>query len=92
MGVSLTCMDGDTVIPLLNPINAVGVNETWLYAGLLTVVLISGLGVYSLDMPFNGTGEKVYWRLDKPETVIRPYNANKLFGSGIILWALRSTA
>ncbi len=93
-GFSLTCMDGDTVIPLLNPINAVGVNETWLYAGPFDGSAdIGPPGVYSLDMPFNGTGEKVYWRLDKPETVIRPYNANKLFGQwnyplGVTLYGL----
>lgn len=80
-GFKADCFYENKSISFINPLNVKGTDEKWIYAGpfSLPVNIEPGI-IYSADRPLDGAGCKVFWKLDKPHTVIRPYNDNKLFG------------
>jgi len=80
-GFKADCFYNDQNVRLKNPLDVKGTDEKWVYAGPFSLpVNIDPGSIYSADRPMEGAGGKVFWRLDKPHTVIRPYNDNKLFG------------
>lgn len=80
-GFKADCFYGDEIIPFINPLNVKGTDEKWVYAGPFSLpVSIEPDKAYSADRPMDGAGRKVFWRLDRPHTFVRPYNDNRLFG------------
>lgn len=79
-----------------NPVGVKGCNDVWIYIGPFD----SGYSFESkkaMSM-LNVVGNpKVYWRVDAPDTFVRPYNENTLFGRwnyplGVTLYGLIHTA
>jgi len=96
-GFTLECSNGGVALPMMNPAEVKGTTEVWLYAGPFpNSRLIKPVEVYSMDKPLGGADGKIYWRLDKPNTVIRPFIDCKLFGQwnyplGVTLYGLIET-
>ena len=74
-----------------------GTDEEWVYAGPIPLsTKLEPDNLYKTDKPFGAEDNRVYWRLDKPHTVIRPFNDNKLYGHwnyplGVTLYGLIET-
>ena len=74
-GFTLDCPTGK----LTSPARVKGTDEVWMYIGTFD---------NSYDFPFEKASDmlhvvgepKTYWRLDEPDTFVRPYNENTLFG------------
>lgn len=80
-GFKADCFFEDNMIPFINPLNVKGTDEKWIYAGPFSLPVNFDMNeICSADRPMEGACSKVFWRLDKPHTVIRPFNDNKLFG------------
>jgi len=80
-GFELDCFAEDKNVRFINPLNVKGTDDKWIYAGPFEVAGQVEPGNFRpADRPLKGAGCDVFWRLDKPHTVIRPYNDNKLFG------------
>ena len=66
-----------------------GTDDVWMYIGTF---------VNDFEFPFDTVGEPAtYWRLDAPDTFVRPYNENTLFGRwnyplGVTMYGLLHTA
>jgi len=84
---------GDFTLPV--PIE--GVKDVWLYAGPFSLSAPLPLGeILRLDTLLDGAYGPTYWRLDMPDTWIRPYLENPLFGKwdyplGVTLYGLLQT-
>lgn len=89
-GYTLTCYDAKLESPAL----VKGTDDVWMY-----------IGTFSADFEFpfddakdmNHVIDNTYWRLDAPDTFVRPYNANEYFGHwnyplGVTLYGLLHTA
>ncbi|ANX00973.1 rhamnogalacturonyl hydrolase [Thermoclostridium stercorarium subsp. leptospartum DSM 9219] len=93
-GFTAECLFEDRKVMFVNPLNVKGTDEKWIYAGPFSQpVNFDPEKICSADIPLDGAKGKVFWRLDKPHTVIRPYNDNKLFGHwnyplGVTLYGL----
>lgn len=80
-GFELDCFAEDKNVRFINPLNVKGTDDKWIYAGPFELPVRFEPGNFRpADRPLKGAGCDVFWRLDKPHTVIRPYNDNKLFG------------
>lgn len=96
-GFDLSVPNGDCEIRFDSPVRLYGSPEKWFYAGPFSdSQKLNIADMYSMDRPFDGADGKVYWRLDQPGTVIRPYNDNPLFGHwnyplGVTLYGLIET-
>lgn len=91
-GFSLTCDEVD----FKSAARVKGTHDAWMYIGAFDA---------SFEFPFDRAcdmlhvvGEpKTYWRLDAPDTFVRPYNENTLFGRwnyplGVTMYGLLHTA
>jgi unsaturated rhamnogalacturonyl hydrolase len=93
-GFDLSAPNEDGDIRFESPVRLWGSSEKWFYTGPFPDSHeLHVADMCSMDKPFDGAGEKVYWRLDHPGTVIRPYNDNPLFGHwnyplGVTLYGL----
>lgn len=96
-GFTLECFDGEKSVSFRCPVNVRGSEEAWLYAGPFPSAVQYGPDeICTMIKPFESDGQKVYWRLDKPGMVVRPYNDSKLFGEwnyplGVTLYGLLET-
>ena len=93
-GFTADCFFENKVVSYINPLKVKGADEKWIYAGPFPMPInFKPEHIYSADKPLDGAGCKVFWRLDEPNTVIRPYNDNKLYGHwnyplGVTLYGL----
>jgi len=75
-----------------------GCNDAWLYLGPFDAPLSSSPAeIQTLYKLFDNNGAPVYWRVDMPETWIRPHVENENFGKwnyplGVTLYGLLQTA
>lgn len=93
-GFDLSILGEDSDARFESPVRVQGSSEKWFYIGpFANSYKLNIADVYSMDKPFDGVDGKTFWRLDKPETMIRPYNENPLFGKwnyplGVTLYGL----
>ncbi len=93
-GFDLSILGEDCDARFESPIRVLGSSEKWFYIGpFANSYKFNITDVYSMDKPFDGVDGKIFWRLDKPEIIIRPYNENPLFGKwnyplGVTLYGL----
>ncbi len=68
-------------LPTVCPCDLKGSNQTWLYAGPFDPKVAPNLenlkDLFQIHETVNGMG---YWRLDAPDTYLRMYNENPLYG------------
>jgi len=75
-----------------------GVSDAWLYLGPFDAPLSSSPAeIQTLYKLFDNNGTPVYWRVDMPETYVRPHVENENFGKwnyplGVTLYGLLQTA
>jgi unsaturated rhamnogalacturonyl hydrolase len=75
-----------------------GVGDVWLYLGPFDAPLSSSPAeIQTLYKLFDNNGTPVYWRIDLPETWVRPHLENENFGKwnyqiGVTLYGLLQTA
>ena len=74
-----------------------GCDDAWLYLGPFDAPLPSSpAGIQTLYRLFDNHGTPVYWRVDRPETRVRPHVENENFGKwnyplGVTLYGLLQT-
>lgn len=96
-GFAADCFFDGRKIQYINPLKVMGTDEEWVYAGPIPLsTKLEPDNLYKTDKPFGAEDNRVYWRLDKPHTVIRPFNDNKLYGHwnyplGVTLYGLIET-
>lgn len=89
-GYTLSCDDAKLESPAL----VKGTDDVWMYMGTFDA---------DFDFPFEDASDMnhvvadTYWRLDAPDTFVRPYNENEYFGHwnyplGVTLYGLLHTA
>lgn len=91
-GYTLECADAK----LENAARVKGTDDVWMYIGTFD---------NDFDFPFDTASDmlhvvgepKTYWRVDAPDTFVRPYNENTLFGRwnyplGVTMYGLLHTA
>jgi rhamnogalacturonyl hydrolase YesR len=75
-----------------------GVNDGWLYLGPFDALLsLSPTEIQNIYRLFDNNGTPVYWRVDMPETWVRPHLENENFAKwnyqiGVTLYGLLQTA
>lgn len=81
-GFELALARGAQTLELLNPANMTGTDAKWIFLGPIPAGAELDLDDLSnLDkLHDSAAGEKIYWRVDEPETWVRPYNDNALYG------------
>ncbi|CAN7407216.1 glycoside hydrolase family 88/105 protein [Paenibacillus sp. LjRoot56] len=84
-GFTLEVSIGEEVVPLSLPKQVHGAAEPWLFLGPLSANislsyedLVQTDRVYTIDV---NSEEKTYWRLDRPNTWIRPYYENAMLSN-----------
>ncbi|NOU67437.1 glycosyl hydrolase [Paenibacillus sp. LMG 31461] len=84
-GFTIETSIGDEIVPLSLPKQVHGAADPWLYLGPLSANvslsyedLVQTDRVYSIDV---NSEEKTYWRLDRPDTWIRPYYENAMLSN-----------
>jgi len=97
-GYELSIWDGDKKVLFESPCDIKGSEEKWIYIGPFgkdSIIDLSDIkSMYSTPRGLDG---EVYWRLDMPDTWVRPYNENLLFGKwnyplGVTLYGLLHSA
>ncbi|GAA4866317.1 hypothetical protein GCM10023310_52410 [Paenibacillus vulneris] len=74
-----------------------GLNDTWLYLGPFSSASApSANEITRLDKVFGPLGQETYWRVDRPDTWVRPYLENAMFGKwnyplGVTLYGILQT-
>lgn len=97
-GFTLCCRYNGQDIPFQCPADVRGTTERWLYAGPFPAAReFDPADLYDMERPMDSTDGRVFWRLDKPDTVVRPFNENPLYGHwsyslGVTLYGLAETA
>jgi rhamnogalacturonyl hydrolase YesR len=95
-GCELTLHDGKHPLEPRHPANITGTDERWAYLGPLDASAPppppAALGDLNKLTP-GKNGQAIYWRLDLPDTWVRPYNDNALYGKwnyplGVTLYGL----
>ncbi|ACB74645.1 glycoside hydrolase family 88/105 protein [Opitutus terrae] len=93
-GYELTIKDGRAPVNLLSPCQLQGPANPWMYLGPLAADQEFELrSLRDLNKLAPGLQGDVYWRLDAPDTWVRPYNDNPLYGRwnyplGVTLYGL----
>jgi rhamnogalacturonyl hydrolase YesR len=98
-GFELTIFDGDRAVQTMSPCAIQGTRDPWMYLGSFAAGAVPPLAaVRDLNrVHASGAGADVYWRVDMPETWVRPYNENALYGRwnyplGVTLYGLLHSA
>jgi rhamnogalacturonyl hydrolase YesR len=97
-GFTLDFLDGRAVVRLSSPCRIVGTAQPWIYLGpFATASRLALAKLKDLNQVQPAIGGDVYWRLDLPETWVRPYNENALYGRwnyplGVTLYGLLHSA
>lgn len=97
-GYEFVISKGKTPLAFINPANAAGTDERWLYLGPFRAGdVVDYSTITNLKRVHTGlNGEKIYWRIDKPGTWIRLYTEAPLYGRwnyplGVTLYGLMQT-
>ncbi|XAE56877.1 glycoside hydrolase family 88 protein [Termitidicoccus mucosus] len=94
-GFELTLSHGAEKLALINPANLAGSDAKWIYLG--PIVAEDRLDLDALTslnkLHKSASGGSIYWRIDEPDTWVRPYNDNTLYGKwnyplGVTLYGL----
>jgi rhamnogalacturonyl hydrolase YesR len=94
-GFTLTA---DSGVRFQQPCPVKGSSAAWLYLGPFDTLLSSSPAeIQTLYKLFDNNGQPVYWRVDMPETYVRPHVENENFGKwnyplGVTLYGLLQTA
>ncbi|MDF9827612.1 unsaturated rhamnogalacturonyl hydrolase [Ereboglobus sp. PH5-10] len=79
----------------LNPANMTGTGAKWLYLGPIPAGAELDLDTLTdlNKLHDSANGGRIYWRVDEPDTWVRPYNDNALYGKwnyplGVTLYGL----
>jgi len=97
-GFDLTFSDDGTPIPFVSCCAIQGTQDPWIYIGPFKSGGLPKLDVLrDLNRIHSAAGGDVYWRVDMPETWLRPYNENTLYGRwnyplGVTLYGLLHSA
>ena len=68
-------------LAFMSPCRIAGSSETWIHLGPLTAETAADLpALRDLNRLPAGVEGDIYWRLDRPDTWVRPYNDNALYG------------
>ncbi len=95
--LSLAESDGTTVA-LASPCAIVGTDDPWIYIGpFASSSKLTLEELRDLDRVQPAIGGDTYWRIDAPDTWVRPYNENTLYGRwnyplGVTLYGLLHSA
>lgn len=81
-GFDLRILDLDgRLVAFSSPCRIAGSSETWIHLGPLKADSAADLAALrDLNKLAEGSTGEVYWRLDHPDTWVRPYNDNALYG------------
>ncbi len=97
-GFDIFFRDGEEPVRLASPCHLVGSSQPWLYLGPLAATAEIDLpALRNLHRVTPAIQGSTYWRLDAPDTWVRPYNENPLFGRwnyplGVTLYGLLHSA
>lgn len=97
-GFELSIQDGSEVVPFKSPCNIKGTSQAWIYLGPFPQSMELDLKeLRDLSRVFTAGEQNIYWRLDAPDTWVRPYNENPLYGRwnyplGVTLYGLLHSA
>ena len=97
-GYELALSDAAGPVRLANPARVVGATLDWIYAGPVAATAKPDFAALTdLNRLVAGLAGESYWRLDLPETWVRPYNTNALYGRwnyplGVTLYGLLHSA
>ncbi len=97
-GFEIALHHGNEAVPLQSPCRIQGASQPWIYLGPLGGdVPIDWPVLRDLNRTTPGLTGETYWRLDVPETWVRPYNENPLWGRwnyplGVTLYGLLHSA
>ena len=97
-GFTLTITGPDGAVAFRNPANVTGSAEAWIYSGPLAADKATDFkALRDLNRLVVGAKGDTYWRLDAPDTWVRPYNDNTLYGKwnyplGVTLYGLLHAA
>ena len=93
-GFHLEMKKGEENIEFSLPVPVAGARDHWLYAGTFPSNAAVKVGeMLTVDTLFKQESCHTYWRLDRPDTWVRPYLENPLFGKwdyplGVTLYGL----
>jgi len=98
-GFRLECADnsGSRAVAWQQPVAVKGLADHWLYLGTFAQEMIPAVRELGrMHHIYDNGGESTYWRADYPETWVRPYLENALFGKwnyplGVTLYGLMQT-
>lgn len=97
-GFAFTIRNGNEPVAFTSPCNIVGSHQPWIYLGPFAASATLDLpGLRNLHRVAPAIGGAAYWRLDQPDTWVRPYNENPLYGRwnyplGVTLYGLLHSA
>ena len=97
-GFDLALHDGKEAVPFVSPCNITGSVQSWIYIGPFPQSAKLDLkNLRDLSRVVPAAAGDTYWRLDMPDTWVRPYNENLLYGRwnyplGVTLYGLLHSA
>jgi len=97
-GFELSLHRGGKALRFSNPCRVVGSSQVWIYLGPLAAsAKVDPVKLRDLHRTTPGLAGETYWRLDLPDTWVRPYNENPLYGRwnyplGVTLYGLLHSA
>jgi len=90
LGFTLDFLDGRDVVRLSSPCRIVGTAQPWIYLGpFATASRLALAKLKDLNQVQPAIGGDVYWRLDLPETWVRPTTKTPSMARGTIRSASR---
>ncbi|WP_179091737.1 glycoside hydrolase family 88/105 protein [Paenibacillus borealis] len=96
-GFELDVRSGGILSSLVQPYPVEGLTDPWLYLGLLTSETAPKvLELTAMDTLFGEADEATFWRVDQPNSWVRPYLESVMFGRwnyplGVTLYGLLRT-
>ncbi len=97
-GFDFSIRNGNGVVAFSSPCHIVGTSQPWIYLGPFAATARLDLpALRNLHRVTPGIAGNIYWRLDLPDTWVRPYNENPLYGRwnyplGVTLYGLLHSA
>ncbi|MBI5381083.1 MAG: glycoside hydrolase family 88 protein [Opitutae bacterium] len=97
-GFELALRDGRTPVRLVNPANVTGTDQPWIFLGAFAADAAVQLdALKDLHQVHAAIVGDTYWRIDAPDTWVRPYNENPCYGRwnyplGVTLYGLLHAA
>ena len=80
----------------ISPCNLKGIKDEWIYIGVFNENELNPEDILKMNKIFEIEGQKTYWRVDEPNTWVRPYIESLLFAKwnyplGVTLLGLLAT-